>query len=92
MVYNHQELNSLNTLYEPWQHRLKAVPLQRINLWMTMLPILLEASLPVLHVLQKTQHCQTGCALLGLPEADLSIPPKTRHERKKHITWGSAQH
>lgn len=58
---------------------------------MTTLPVLLEASLPVLHVLKKTQHCQTGRALLGLPEADLSIPPETLHEEKNHITLDSAQ-
>lgn len=82
IVYIHQELNSLNSLYEPWQHRSKALPFQKINLWMTTPPVL-EASLPVLHVLQKMQHCQAGRAFLGLPEADLSIPPKTLHEGKK---------
>lgn len=54
---------------------------------MTTLPVLLEASLPVLHVLQKMQHCQTGHALLGLPDADLSIPPKTLHEGTSALLW-----
>lgn len=42
------------SIMECWWHRLKRGPSQKRNLWITRLPVLLEASLLVLHVLQQT--------------------------------------